>query len=272
MHNTVTVDGQTASVPAGPFAWATRADARVELWWTGRLVDFFAGSHDGFLRLPEPALHRRRVVFVRGGYWVIVDTIESDGAHEATAHFHLAPGAVVSPRVGHGARIAVRRPHGVTELDFQAFGDVDALEWGDEWVSPIYGARTAAPGGRLISRGVGRRVLITVLAPAGDGGNTVVRELPCSGGRAISVDRPGVHDVIVLREEDQARIGTMQVGVDLALVRRGSPSYPVSAVALVGQGGRLEVDSLIFQADGVAELIRAGGGWSVVGEGRVVSR
>jgi hypothetical protein len=244
----------------------------VEQWWTGGLVDFFAGRHDGFLRLPEPALHRRRILFVRGGYWVIVDTVETTGAHEATAHFHLAPGAVVTAGPAHGARIAARGPGGGVEVVFQALGDVDALDWSDDWVSPIYGARTLAPAGRLVTRGVGRRVLITVLVPAEDGSNPVVRELPCSGGRAVAIDRPGTHDVIVFREEAQARVGAMQVDVDVALVRRGSPSDPVDAVALMGPTGRLEVDSLIFQADGAAELTRTGQGWSVLGEGRFISR
>ena len=29
-HNTVTVDGESASVPDGPFSWTSRADARAE--------------------------------------------------------------------------------------------------------------------------------------------------------------------------------------------------------------------------------------------------
>jgi hypothetical protein len=271
MHNTVTVDGQTASVPSGPFAWGSRADARVEQWWTGALVDLFAGSHGGFLRLPEPALHRRRVVFVRGGYWVIADTIETSGAHEATAHYHFAPGVVVTPGPAHGARVGARRPGGGVDLIFQAFGDVDGLDWGDEWVSPIYGTRTRAPLCRLVTRGVGRRQLITVLAPVSAGGDPLVRELPCTGGRAVAVDRPGMHDVIVFREGDQVRVGAMRVDVDAALVRRGSASGPVDSVALLGPTGRLEVDSLIFEVDGAAEMSRAGHGWSVVGDGRVVS-
>jgi hypothetical protein len=178
----------------------------------------------------------------------------------------------VTPEPAHGARIAVPGPGGGTELSFQAFGDVDALEWGDEWVSPIYGSRTLGRVGRLVTRGVGRRDLITLLVPLRGGDQAVVRELPCTGGRAVAVDRPGVHDVVVFREMEQARVGTIQVDADVALVRRGSASGPVDAVALLGSTGRLEVDSLAFEVKDAAELRRAAQGWSVAGEGRVISR
>jgi len=271
MHNTVTVDGQTASVPAGPFAWASRADAHVEHWWTGALVDFFCGSHGGFLRLPEPAVHRRRVLFVRGAYWIVIDTIETAGAHEATAHFHLAPGATVTPGGAPRARITVPHRGAEVELLLQAGGDADALEWSDEWISPVYGSRTRAPAGRIVTRGVGRRELITILIPVQTGDAPMVRELPCTGGRTVTVDRPGVHDVVVIREKGRPRVGTMQVDVDVALVRRSAPSGPVEAVALLGSTGRLEVDSLAFEATGAAEMCRGSQGWSVTGAGRVIS-
>jgi hypothetical protein len=88
----------------------------------------------------------------------------------------------------------------------------------------------------------------------------------------VAVDRPGVHDVIVFREADQAHVGTMRIGVDVALVRRGSPSEAVDAVALLGSPGRLEADSLVFVVHDAAEMTRASHEWSVTGEGSIIRR
>ncbi|NUO36993.1 MAG: alginate lyase family protein [Gemmatimonadaceae bacterium] len=272
MHNTVSIDGQTASVPAGPFAWASRADARVEHWWTGQLVDSFLGSHDGFQRLPEPATHRRRVLFVRSAYWVIVDTVETRGVHEAAAHLHLTPGATVAAVGDLEARITVPCAGGDATVVLRALGNVDGLLWSDEWVSPVYGVRTLAPAARLVSRGAGRRDLVTVLIPLTAGPSPVVRELPCSGGRAVVVDRPGVYDVIVLRERGTAQVGAIQIDADVAVVRRGSAAGPIEAVALLGSAGRLEADGLSFEAGGSAEMHRTASGWSVIGDGHIVER
>ena len=70
-------------------------------------MDCFVGVHDGFKRLADPVVHRRRVLFVRDGYWVIVDTMLALGTHESAAHLHLLPGAVVSRQSPRSATVAL---------------------------------------------------------------------------------------------------------------------------------------------------------------------
>src|SRR5262245_3504148 len=41
MHNTVTIDGRSQSVPNGPFHWKRTANARVNGWTVGRMFDYF---------------------------------------------------------------------------------------------------------------------------------------------------------------------------------------------------------------------------------------
>ncbi len=51
MHNTLRVDGESQSEPAGPFAWKQFSRAKTEQWITGENFDLFVGSHDGYGRL-----------------------------------------------------------------------------------------------------------------------------------------------------------------------------------------------------------------------------
>ncbi|MDT9110874.1 heparinase II/III domain-containing protein, partial [Escherichia coli] len=62
-HNTVRVDGEDQSVIGGNFMWLQKANACCDVWETTSTRDFFVGSHDGYLRLPDGVLHRRSIEF-----------------------------------------------------------------------------------------------------------------------------------------------------------------------------------------------------------------
>lgn len=273
-HNTVTVDGQSASVPNGPFAWATRAEGRWEQWWSGALVDRFVGSHHGFERLDTPALHRRSVLFVRGEYWVILDTVLSDGRHEATAHYHVTPGSRIEAVSERAAVIDTPCAGGHRRLFFAAAGDVGSVEWGEDWVSPSYGRRTLAPYARLTSRGNGRHDIVTVLVPWRDGSSPEVRELATNQRPALVVNRPDVSDLFLFRPEGGGPVclDGVEMDADSALIRRHSCDGPVESVAVFGAAARLSIGEITFYAEGAAEAVRDASGWTVKGEGRVVVR
>ena len=62
----------------GPFA-GTRGRARGCLrWQSPRTLDVVDADHDAYARLADPVTHRRRVIFVKPRYWIIVDDL--DGA------------------------------------------------------------------------------------------------------------------------------------------------------------------------------------------------
>jgi hypothetical protein len=270
-HNTVTVDGESASVSDGPFSWTYRADATAESWWTGGVVDRLVGSHPGFQRLSNPAMHRRSVYFVRGEYWLVVDTILTAGSHESTAHFHAALGARVTPLTRESAWIDASCADGPRRLFFAAAGDVDSLEWSEDWVSPSYGSRARAPYARVTSRGEGRRDLVTVLCPVLGEETVSVQVLPTEQGkgRAVVVDRPDKHDLFLFETEGTVRLSGVEMDGDAALIRRGSPENAVTSLALFGSAARLNIDALLFQATNAAEAVRTDDGWLVEGEGRI---
>ena len=91
-HNTLVIDGESSSVPAGPFSWSHVARAKTRRWTSGEQFDFFDGEHDGYARLRHPAVHARSVLFIKNHYWIVRDRLESAGEHECSLYFHLAPG------------------------------------------------------------------------------------------------------------------------------------------------------------------------------------
>lgn len=271
-HNTVTIDGESAAVPAGPFSWAVRTQGALEAWWAGGLTDRWVASHSGFERLASPATHRRSVLFVRGEYWVVLDTVLTDGEHESVAHFHGAAGAELTSLSERSAWLEASCASGTSGLLFAVAGDVDSVEWGQGWVSPAYGVRERGPEARVTSRGKGRRDLITVLCPAREPGATSVHELVTDRGRGVVIDRHGRRD-LVLFDTAGAGCGTsgMSMDADAALIRRASADGPVEAIALFGEQARLAVDGITVEATGAVEVVRdAAAGWTLVGAGRVV--
>lgn len=87
-HNTVTIDGldQSALLDSRR-AWST-ANASCSEWLTSPRLDYFSGTHDGYLRLPDPVKHTRRIWFVRNEYWVIADQLAANAHHDVEINFH----------------------------------------------------------------------------------------------------------------------------------------------------------------------------------------
>lgn len=90
-HNTMVVDGQDQVEPKGPFSWMSLPNVRAEEWIKGESFDFFVGSHDGYMRLPEPILHRRFVFSRRARFWLIRDQAMGRGKHQLELFWHIAP-------------------------------------------------------------------------------------------------------------------------------------------------------------------------------------
>ena len=267
MHNTVTVDGEPSSVPAGPFSWAYRTDARLDRWWSSEHLDYFAGSHSGFARISPPGSHSRQVLFVKGGYWIVVDRVELEGEHKATAHWHWALGASVAQRSGREAYVEATCGEGHSGLFFAVAGDVTKVAWEEAWVSPSYGGRALAPVARVESRGSGTRIIVSLLHPMRAEGKASFAEVPAETGRAMRVDRPHGSDHVLIGVNGRARADGIELEGDLAWIRR-SAAGQVDAAAVFGQSGALRMDGLelLGVRDGCVG-VRTRDGWSTTGGG-----
>ena len=75
--------------------WLAHARARREHFETEAERDEFEGVHDGYLRLDDPVLHRRRIEFDKRSMRIEVrDTLECVAEHFVELHWHLAESCV----------------------------------------------------------------------------------------------------------------------------------------------------------------------------------
>jgi len=87
-HNAVMVDGRGQSEPGATFRWKTNALPRLRQHIGLHDVDFIDGAVE-FRRL----IHRRRLVFVRPNYWIVLDELGGKGCHDFDFLYHFPPDA-----------------------------------------------------------------------------------------------------------------------------------------------------------------------------------
>jgi hypothetical protein len=144
-HNTVTIDGESSSVPAGPFSWNHVAECVTENWISNESFDFFSGSHDGYMRLSSPAKHRRNILFLKKDYWIVLDAIETTGEHNYELNFHLAPNAKLKLDGGQSELVSFTANTGEeTAFVICCDGSFDSSEIKSGWVSTCYGVKEKA--------------------------------------------------------------------------------------------------------------------------------
>jgi Heparinase II/III-like protein/Heparinase II/III N-terminus len=90
-HNTVVVDNQSQSRPGGPFSWKRKANARVRQTICLPDIEFIDGEHDGYTNLRHEITHRRRMIYVRPNYWIVLDELRGQGEHDFDFLYHFAP-------------------------------------------------------------------------------------------------------------------------------------------------------------------------------------
>ena len=135
-HNTLTIDGRSQSIPAGPFHWHSAAHATALDWRPDQDADFFEGAHDGY----APLLHQRSV-HSRPGVWVIVDRVLGTGSHQADVHWHIDP-AWHTTRTG-PQTVCARHDDGLTIWILSLRDECELFHGSGEealgWCAPVYG-------------------------------------------------------------------------------------------------------------------------------------
>jgi uncharacterized heparinase superfamily protein len=164
-HSTVMIDGGDQAAPDGPFGWQGRPRMHVGEWRTNAECDFVDASHAGYAGIT----HRRRVMFVKPNYWVVVDDVTADQAdlkvgttgttvvvpgfspasHQIDLGFQFAPMAVSLVR-DRWARALTPAGNTLWIGSFTPAAVKPQLKSGElapirGWVSSDYGQRTPAP-------------------------------------------------------------------------------------------------------------------------------
>jgi hypothetical protein len=163
-HNTLTLDGRPSAVPAGPFHWKSRADARLGAWRRNGGFVWAEACHGGY----APARHRRSIVHAAGCGWLIVDDVTSQCRHLAERHWHFDPAWTVTSDGPH--RLLASVATGITAWLVHDGGEVTLVRGDDGdalgWSSPRYGQLIPSYTA-VITRPIGSPA--TLVAWLGDG-------------------------------------------------------------------------------------------------------
>ena len=104
-HNTMRVDGVDQAIADEPFSWTHIPTTQAENWIAGKSFTYFVGSHNGYARLADPVVHRRHVLHIAGGLWLVRDIALGRTEHELEIRWHFAPDLEV--QAGGAGRVEV---------------------------------------------------------------------------------------------------------------------------------------------------------------------
>jgi hypothetical protein len=155
-HNTMRVDGVDQAIAHGPFSWTHIPTSEGEVWIAGKSFTYFVGSHDGYARLADPVVHRRHVLKIAEGPWLVRDMALGREEHELEIRWHFAPDLEVrsiTPESVAISRFASERDDSgegaLSENDLHMVAPKDAcwqpFEISETLISPAYGTLLSAP-------------------------------------------------------------------------------------------------------------------------------
>ena len=209
-HNTVTIDDADQAVTGGTFRWKTRLSCRAAREPASPAIEYIEAEHDGYLRMPEGVLHRRRLLHIKPEYWIIVDDFRGSGEHTFDFNYHFAPGVDVSSLKYDKDELIARAEQAGLLLGLYASRPVSTeLIRGQTapiggWASHGYGEKRPSLTLRASLAGPAPAAAITFLAPfqtaLSDASlNPAVRRLKVEGGRGITCayEHHGFQDVVI---------------------------------------------------------------------------
>jgi hypothetical protein len=201
-HNTLTVNGESSALPAGPFSWKHTAEGRRTHWTSRNRFDFFAGDHDGYRNSSLTAIHSRSLLFLHGDYVILRDQVEAAGPHRDELHFHAAAGLAGHARDG---GVSFSTATGRTEplLDLLTFGGGAAGEWRieDGSVSRCHQSRETAPVAIYSADGAGPTEFVTFMFPRSvESGPLSVDAIKVHSGQAFSLSGDTYSDLLLVSD------------------------------------------------------------------------
>ena len=210
-HNTVTLDGRSQSVPAGPFHWRTQAHAEIHGCHRDTAFDWIEASHNGYL----PARHRRTLLRTRGDGWLIADDILDAARHAAAVSWHFDPHWEVEA-VAPGT-LRLMHTDGATLWLLHDLGDLELFR-GDErtglgWSAPVYGTLVPIWSARITYDGVTPFTILTWI------GSSVAPPLLTRLHRQEEPESIGVRV-----EHDRSSVFVLRPGTGLLPTLMNSPS------------------------------------------------
>ncbi|HEY1373665.1 MAG TPA: alginate lyase family protein [Candidatus Binatia bacterium] len=189
-HSTATVDGENQASAAGPFRWDHHPRARLRRCVSTAEYVLADAEHDAYARLADPVTHRRRVVFVKDRYWIIVDDFLGAAKHRIDLRFQFAPMSVANEGEN-WIRARGQTGHALLLRSFASIPIEIAVAEGSTapiqgWVSPDYGRRAPAPVVTCSSEVCLPLRILTLLLPLENASAPAPDVLPMLGPSATS--------------------------------------------------------------------------------------
>jgi hypothetical protein len=190
-HSTVTIDRLGQSEPSGPFGWRRRPRAVLREWITTPACDVVDAEHSAYAHLTAPVMHRRRVVFVKPDFWVVIDDLTGTGSHSVELTFQCAP--LHAELTSDACRVDTERGSVLWILPFANVPIANEIRSGEVepirgWISERYGHKQPAPALVCSAHTQMPMRAITVLYPTRDRNDSPPGvETLCDNGSLIGV-------------------------------------------------------------------------------------
>lgn len=222
-HNTVTVDGQSSSLPLDTFSWKTKTACECLAWIEHEQFTYVSGRHNGYEHLGKPGTHTRSILFLKNDYWLLQDRLDLSGKHKVEQWFHFD--ANPSPQL----------------LEIVSFGENGAWATEEGWVSHCYAERTPAPVRVFSATADGDFEITTLLLPKGSA-SSVVEQTPVTGGRGFEIRNEQSRDIVLVRDRgaELAKMASWVSDFDCVWMRFVEGASVPSEMVLLGKG-RLEL-------------------------------
>jgi hypothetical protein len=201
-HNTVTLDGESSSIPGGAFTWKTKFTCRLRKWISEERFDFVSGTHDGLVE--------RSILFVKGAYWIIRDTVSDGNEHRGDIWFHFDASA--KPVLDEAVRDE--------ESGFSVWCFGNEGRWVEEnaSISYCYGQREPAKAFAFSVRFRSGDEVFSFLLPQKPESKWRVQEIEAAEGRAFRVDGGNTQDLVMIRGDEWRwvrSVGDKEICVEL---------------------------------------------------------
>lgn len=188
-HSTVLVDGRCQAEPSGPFSWHDRPRARLRNCVSMPGYIMADAEHVAYGSLDAPLTHRRRVMFIDSGYWLIVDDLVGTGEHRIDLRYQFAALPLALEKDDW-----VRARGSDSALLLKAFStsplriDVNRGELAPPlgWLSPNYGQRVPAPALTCTAVATLPLRLVTLIFPLKDASANVPEVAPMIAQETIT--------------------------------------------------------------------------------------
>ncbi len=142
-HNCLTVNGESSSIPDGPFSWRTAAKAKMLEWKHENNNLKFRGTHDGFKRFGVS--YERGIEYSKDGIVTLNEDIRCNSSNSYELNFILSPDVeveilgdqrpLIRPKEGNNTLLTI-------DTKLVSGSDADSGSWHIEpfLVSPRYGS------------------------------------------------------------------------------------------------------------------------------------